>query len=336
MTKYCILLFIVTVFTSVARDLHTPAEIFKVMEDSKLMYYLQITDTTWESPDYSDRLNDNRLFRELEQDSHLVLKKYDFDKKIEKLSDTAYKYMLVQNFDSTMIYYKKIIELDTTLAFIYTSIGNIFYINKEMDSAEVYLKKAIQKNYIDYMAHWFLADVYLTKDKMDEAVDEITIAKILNRNNPRLDVSFKNIFRETHRITEDWSFNPQYKISKSDSGINVAFNPKWMGYAIAKAVWKYEPGYRESMGVEEGQYTTDEELECVIALIPIIEDKKDQYIKNDTQLEVLMEAIENKLIYEYIYFEIFLPLNPKAANLFPETVINNIKKYILEVRHPKE
>jgi tetratricopeptide (TPR) repeat protein len=216
-----------------------------------------------------------------------------------------------------------------------TYIGQIYGTIKDYDNARLWYRKTIEKNYIDYMAHWFLADIYYKTGEIDNAVNEIVIAQILNRNNPRIKQQFTSIFESAKRKTDDWCFSPQVEIQKlSDNKISVAFNNNWTGYALAKAIWMYEPGYRESMGVAEGQYSTVEDRECLVSLLIGLENSKAK-IKKDPQLNMLKEASENKFLNEYILYEIVLPQNPFVAYQLSEEIILGIKDYVLKVRNRK-
>ena len=194
-------------------------------------------------------------------------------------------------------------------------------------------QEAIRKNYIDYMAHWFLADACYATGDLTNALDEIIIAHILNRNNPRIKESLKNILSKSNRTSVDWYFNPQIELTKnSDKKISLAFNEKWVGYAMTKALWNYEPGYKESMGVESGKYSTIEDKECLISLLTGLESAKIN-IKKDPQLMILKKAAENNFLEEYILFEIVLPQYPNVAYQLPEKNIQRIKNYILDYRY---
>jgi len=97
-------------------------------------------------------------------------------------------------------------------------------------------------------------------------------------------------------------------------------------------LWLYEPGYSTLMGVEQGQYSTIEDKECLIALL-VAQDNSKTEINNDPQLSILKEAAENKFLDEYILYEIVLPKTPFVACQLSEETILGIKDYILKVRN---
>ena len=185
------------------------------------------------------------------------------------------------------------------------------------------------------MAHWFLADAYFATGDLNNAVDEITIASILNRNNHRIKDAMNRIYKKAKLNTKDWSFTPQMIIKKeSDSSIKIAMNDKWIGYAMPKALWLYEPGYKASMGVPENEYSTLEDKECLVDLLVTLTNSGKNY-KNDPQLSVLKKATDQGYFHEYLMYEVVLPDKPFVAFQLPKESIVKMKEYILKVRSGK-
>ena len=101
---------------------------------------------------------------------------------------------------------------------------------------------------------------------------------------------------------------------------------------MAKALWDYEPGYRESMGVSEGYLSSIECKECLASQYISLKNAKAK-TKKDPQLQILQKAVDKKFLDQYIIYELFLPQNPFIANQLSEKTILSIKNYILEVRN---
>jgi len=211
-----------------------------------------------------------------------------------------------------------------------TYIGQMYENEGDFDNAIEWYQTAIDHNYIDYMAHWFLADAYQRKGHLEKTVDEITIALILNRNNPRIKASFSNIYKQKKLKNSDWVFNPQVQIdSIGISEVKVAFGEDWLGYALVKALWEYEPGYSELMGVSKGSYSTIQEKEGIASLLTALSKKQ---LKKIPEFKALKQSLENEMIDEFILFEIMLPKIPFAAYQLPKETILNIKNYVVQVR----
>lgn len=317
-----------------AQDLHTPAELLKIMEASKLAYQVSMMDKTIECKDFSDRLNNHNSYR-VSTEKSVETFEFKASEKAKAILDKAEKFFQSDKPDSAMVYYKKALAEDPKLYPIMTYIGQIYGAKGDNENAILWYKKAIQNNYIDYMAHWFLADTYLVKNDLKNAVDEIVIARILNRNNPRIKLAMTKIFEKAKRNTTDWCFNPQMTItSPSAKEVKIVASETWFPYAMVKAIWAYEPGYSKSMGVPEGQYSTMEDKEALISLI-LTADKAKTNIKKDPQLAVLKAAAESKHLQEYILYEIILPKMPSVAYQLPEEDIIQIRDYVLTQRHVK-
>ncbi|HET7734180.1 MAG TPA: tetratricopeptide repeat protein, partial [Paludibacter sp.] len=275
-----------------SQKIHSTAEILKIMSDSKLGYELKTLDKPVAITDYSEKLNHPDCYRVV-NDSGIFSYSYKVNDLAEQKLQKAETYYQAKDYDNALLWYKSALEADSSCFFVMTYIGQMYEIKKDHENAIIWFKKAISKNYIDYMAHWFLADNYKSINDLNSAVDEIAIARILNRNNLRIKQSFNNIFLRAKRDTTDWYFNPQIEIKKlSDTIISVAVNDKWVGYGMAKALWMCEPGYSESMGVEKGKHSTLEDRECLISLV-IAQINAKTKIKNDPQLFILKQAAQN-------------------------------------------
>ncbi len=334
MKKYNLIIFLLFIGSYLySQQIHSPSEIIKIMSDSKVMYDIKMMDKAIDCPDYSQKLIDHDYYR-VATDTGLITYSFNPNNDAKILFDKAESFFQ-SDADSALFYYKLSIEADTSLYKVITYIGQMYERKRDYENAIKWYKSAIAKNYIDYMAHWFLADAYYVTGDIKNAVDEIVIAHILNRNNQNIKKSMKRIFERSKNKIDDWYFNPQFELSKDSEGkVSISINEKWTGYAIAKALWAYEPGYSESMGVSPGQFSMLEEKECLISLFIGIENSKTK-IKNDPQLSILKEAVDNKFLEEYIIYEIFLPKVPFIALQLPEQTIVSIKDYILTVRNKK-
>jgi len=323
------LLLMVTAVDS--QKLHTTPEILQLMSDSKLGYEIKELDKPILCKDYSDKLNKHDCYR-VSTDSSIETFANTLNDQSLPLFNKAESFFQ-SNPDSALFYYKLALNADPKLFFVMTYIGQIYENKSDLVNAIEWYKKAISKNYIDYMAHWFLADAYDATGNLEKALDEIVIAQILNRNNDRIKGSMNRILKKANKSTEEWYFNPQIKIiKKSEESISVATDEKWIGYGMVKALWEFEPGYKESMGIKNKEHSTLEDKECLVALFATLENSKAN-IDNDPQLRILKEAVNKNFINEYIFYEILLPEKPIIAYQLFEDAILKIKDYILTVRN---
>ncbi|MCW3787270.1 tetratricopeptide repeat protein [Plebeiibacterium sediminum] len=313
----------------IAQEIHSPAEIFKIMEKSELSYELNSLENEILPIDRSDNLNYNHYYR-VSDKNQISTYQYDLDSSVQECVNEAEEYFQGKKFSQAREKYLEALEMDSSFYQVMTYVGQTYGIEGDFDKAIEWYHKTINLNYIDYMAHWFLADAYKTKGELDKAVDEITIAMILNRNNPRIVNAMNNIYELKKLKTEDWTFNPQIKIDSTGvNQVRVSYDIDWLGYAMVKALWKYEPGYKKSMGVSEGTFSSIEEKECFVSLMTSFNKKK---LKKHPEFKALQMALDNDMIDEYIFYEIVLPEHPFVAYQLSADFISGIKDYVIGVR----
>jgi len=314
-----------------AQKLHEPSEIFKLMSDSPVKYGIQNLKRPILSTDYSKNLNQLNCYRVV-KDSSIHSVGYN-------LRDSAQNYfnkaeaLFDSNPDSSLYYYTLMRTAQPELYFGLTYSGQLFEQKGDLHTAMAWYKESINKNYIDYMAHWFLADAYSATGELDKALDEIVIAQILNRNNERIKKSLVAILKKAKRKYNDWYFTPQVELKGTlGKEATISTDSKWLGYGLSKALWEFEPGYRQSMGVDSGEISTTEYKECLYVMLVSMENSKTN-IKKIPQLRILREAALNKHLNEYIMYEVVLPEHPFVACQLPEESIAEIKDYLLNVRY---
>lgn len=330
MKKFAITLGLILMYwSSIGQEIHSPAEIFEILEKSPVTYELNALEGEISPPDRSSKLNYNHYYRLVDADG-ISTYPYQVKDEIKELLSNAEEHFFEKEFSSARNMYLKVLDVDPTYYQVMTYIGQIYGIEGDFDTAIEWYTKAITVNYIDYMAHWFLADAYKIRGEIDKAVDEITIAIILNRNNPRIKNLLDEIYGMKKLKTADWVFNPQMDIDSIGANrVRVAFNSDWLGYAMVKALWMYEPNYKESMGVKDGAFSTIEEKEAFVSLMANMNKKK---LKKYPELKALQLALDKQMIDEYIFYEIVLIDHPFVAYQLSEEMVHDIKDYVVQVR----
>lgn len=314
-----------------AQKIHTPDELMKFVEKSKITYNLKELKEEITPEDQSSNLTYNKSYRVKTNDGYKFTD-YNLSDEAKKYFDQAEEFFQANKAEQALEMYKKTIETDTGYYPAITYIGQSYAFLKEYNKAIEWYQKAIGKSYIDYMAHWFLADALQAKGNLKEALSEITIARILNRNNPRIKTAFIDIYKANKLSGDDWNFEPQYRLTTSnDLAVDIEFKSEWLGYALAKAIWAYEPGYREQMGVTQNTFSSLEEKECLANLyIGILADKK--YMKKSPAFPALKFAFDNDYINEYVFYEIVLVEHPSFAFQLDPEFIEKIKEYVILTR----
>jgi len=222
------------------------------------------------------------------------------------------------------------LQQDPKLYSAMTYIAQTYGIEKNWDKAELWYKKAIDANYIDFLAHWLLADVYKIKGQKEKALQEISIAKVLNRNNPRLEAMRKEIYDLNGLNTKNWTFNPQVRISRDSvtENVNMVSDSIWMYYAFVQAAWMYEPVYREK--AKKVQNELDQMYrECLMGLLPYMNNKN---LKDSVEvLKRLDKVLDADKLSEFVLYEIILLDNPAVAFNLEKKQIEYLKDYLIWV-----
>ncbi len=300
-----------------ASRLHTPDEIFKIMEESELSYVFG-EDTISAREDDSPTVLINQFFLR-DSSGKTTLDKYDFPK---------YALLLVQgdkefankNFDGALKYYHQLYATQPEYSFALTMIGDAFYSRGDIDSAIIYFRRAIDMNFIDYSAHWFLADSYDKIGLFDSALKEITIAHLLNVNHAVLKSKFKEYRESANRPWQEWDFKPHYHLSKDGYRVLINTSPEWVGYAMVKAVWKYEPDYAKKVDSAEPDsllVNWSEEKEAVTALLA-----------DSTKNLRIREIITDGYFIEFILYELAGKKWPTVLLILPRDQFRRIYEYV--------
>lgn len=322
----------VSVFLVNAQKLHSIQEILEIMGDSDLSYSIS-NDAALETPDYTDKLVSNDIYRVKEDGQHYVIKNYELTKEASGYFDDAEEFFQQKNFADARKNYQKVLEICPSYFKAMVYIGDTYFHEKDFDKAQLWYQKAIDNNYIDYLAHWALSNTFLNKGEYSKALKEISIAKVLNRNNPRLTTKLQEIYKFNKKQYNDWYLTPLYYVdeaydSKKEKDIvKVSYKDYWLPYAMVKAVWAYEPGYAESMGSDPVGLVQEKEA---IAAVLMTVDKK--IAKKDIALKTLQYAVDNKEFETYVVFERILPENPQISLYLEPEAIEGIADYIVNMR----
>ncbi len=314
-----------------AQSLHTPAMILDIMDRSKIVYRMDQLKDEIPCPDRSENLNYLGYYR-LPGDTSLLVSKYELSEAGQRNFNRGEAFFIGGKKDSALLYYKRALVTDPLYSNCMTYIGQVFDNLGNREEAINWYRKALAVNELDYMAHWFLADDLILDGETKEALEEICYAHILNRNNPRIYLSMEKIFKKAGKKLPDWCFVPQIRIESEDSQhIAIMYSDAWLGYALGKAVWNFEPGYKQSMGVGANMYSLTEELECIVLLYSGLETQKKK-VRKRPEFQTLAEAIDRDMLTEYILYEIMLPEYPEIAYRLDSSLIASIRDYLLEIR----
>lgn len=302
--------------------LHEPTEILQIMEKSPISYHMQ-------------NGNEKKLLKEMEapvMNSELhLLRGEDGVMDITAVKHTAKGSALFQGaeslfsqhkYDAALLVYWEIHGQEPAYEHVHALIGDAHYQAGNLDSAAYHFEEAIRKNPIDYQAHWFLADTYSRMGRDEDALRTITRAHLLNRNHEMLKKVFLGYRDKSGKKWKEWSFRPAYRVEVKDQEVVITAPAKWLPYAMAKAVWKSEPGYAESVlgpGVSSGNISwyLAEEFEAMSMLDPK-EEKR------------LAAAMEKDMLVPFILYEYMSIEKPWVFYMVDDGTIDKVIAYLDE------
>lgn len=308
---------------SVAAEMNSLKEIMNIMKDSKVMYSVKELKKPIPVPDRSANLN-GFVYRTKAKDG------YKFEDNLltdqaKKIYHEGEKQFESRNYAKARELYKEAFKLSPKYTLLQTFIAQTYGIEQNWKEAETWYKKAIKDNFVDYLAHWLLADVYLQTGDKKNALQEISIAKVLNRNNPNLEKKRQEIFRKNELDDTNWTFNPQIRVEKTKPNeVAIYADTVWMFYGFVEAVWNFEPGYKEKQQ-QSSRHSDIEQREKLISLSTGIE-------RGWTNIEVIKridKAFKGEKINEFIFYEMILPDHPNLIFLQDEKTIGELANYII-------
>jgi len=302
------------------RKIHEPSEIVKILESSSITYTMDVL----KEPiplSQSGPILSNELFVKTTEGGINKLEKPPLSKEATEKVTLAEKAFENKQYEQALELYRSVQKLEPSYPYVFTLMGDVFFRQGNYKQAKEDFEKAIQENFIDYQAHWFLADTLWALGEEEQAATEITIAHLLNVNHAGILSRLKQYRNETGRPWHEWNFNPQYVISADGEKVTIKSQKEWLGYAMVKAVWKYEPDYAEKMVGSEYKnqaVSFQGEKEAIASLIA----GQPNAYKN------IEGIIHDGFINEMIFYEIVSKQSPASIVLLPKDDFIKIVSYV--------
>jgi len=297
--------------------LHTPAEIMKIMENSELTYEIG-GDYIVPLPDSPVVLSNQMFLREKE--GGYSLETYSLSDQTRQVLQEGEEAFHNEDFGKAMTLYQQLLEVQPEYFHALTLIGDAYFSIGQFDSAKSWFSRSIELNFADYNAHWFLADTYEKLNNMEAAADEATIAHLLNVNHSNLRKAVRYYRERTNHPWKEWVFDPQYALSKDGNEVTIKTTAEWLGYALVKAAWAYEPGYAQSMlGNQKDKLVVvwPEEKEAIMAVLA-----------SNEKLSHINDIIDKGFFTEFILYEVTAKMKPSILVLLPREMFARMVEYV--------
>lgn len=319
-----------------AQDLHTPAEILGIMDTSQVSYLLRSSEEYIGDFDYTSTTSN--YYRQVVVNGEIELELYPLSKEDSVIFMEGEQAFKNGNLDKARSKYIEVHRNNPDFSVAMVWIGQTHALQLNEIKALEWYEKALEVNYCDYMAHWLKADIYKKRKLYDEAVREITTAYILNRNNPLIQETMKVIYKKAKLKYQQWEFSPNIRmVPNGAKEVQVVFDEFWTTYALYKAIWTFEPGYREQMTGSTSEFSLLEEKECLSGLLIMNTNKKGKFQHNRKvpSLSYLNKALNQNLFTEFVIVEIWLRQYPVIAFTQDRETLDKLVDYVIQIRGEK-
>jgi tetratricopeptide (TPR) repeat protein len=314
-------------------QLHSPAEALDIMRYSSVNYTISPLRATLKAP--SLKVLDHGNFITYVEGKKVLRNYRDLESKTIAAQRNKAESLILSP-DSDLADIKKacneVLAEIPAHSVMATILGLCYQREADTTRATQWFQKAVEFNPIDYYAHWMLASQYARIGQDSLANWHYVKAHVLNRNNPRLDHEMQAQLKKQHNIRFDWSFSPAYRVINAIDGVRIDSEENWLSYAIYKALWQHEPNYAKTMAPEGDEYGIIEETECLLGLYAALSSDLTPPSSLTLEQERLIYSVEHDHLETFLFYEVILPQQPLAALFLEDVFIQDIYKYLLEVR----
>jgi len=302
--------------------LHTPAEIFRLMDRSAVIYEIaEMSDSEMTALQSSRTILPPGIFPVVKDNEAKFCINGVGDEADSLYNHAEYLYGEGEYAEARNCY-RHVLELQSNFTSALTLIGDCFYSEGNQDSAVFYFREAITANPTDYQARYFLADALWEKGDSAASVETLTAAHILNVHHEDIFSKLKRRRYAMGKPWKEWSFIPVCKLEPIERGVNISTAPAFLGYALAKALWGYEPGYTEKM-VDSTDLT-----EHVLHLLEEKEAVACAFMANDSLKTAVLDRIDLKDFTDFVMYEVIAKKNPELMLVLPPEARDKLVEYL--------
>lgn len=312
-----------------SQDLHNGAVVLQILQASQNTYILQPLSEEIKGPDRSDFLLSNDFYRK-DLDVPASVRTYQLSEEGLANLEKGEQAFSENEMEKARDFYLSVLKTDPNFFKVMPFIGQTFHPIEQGDLAANWYMEAIKNNPIDYLAYWLLGDLVYLEGDYEGALDLLLVAHLLNRNHPGILQSLQETLRKQKRKFRSINTAPQVLVdSVSPQEVRVAYDESWLGYAMTKALWDFEPGYATSMGSKQTSDSIKEEKECFLNMLQTAT-KKD--LRRNKAIRLVQEVVEADLLEAYIMYEHLLPQYPHLGLQLPPDHLKKIREYVLTFR----
>ncbi len=262
--------------------------------------------------------------------------------KIADLFELAAQALENDNYEEVKNLYEKAYIIDSLYFKSASNLGDAWSFLGDYRRAEYYLKRAIQLNDAGYQEYLFLADVYDKTGKKREALDAITYAFMLNKNNPYLLHFLQNILEKNNLCLNEDRLKFPFRIKKTgvkECEIQYQNSDDFVWHAMANclACWEMEPDLQIKLqGEQMFSYKVQMYRECLIKQGYYLDILKKGGKKLSDEEEIFLEKVRKKHVDSIVYWEIMAGEEPYIVFLLSakerQSIVQYIRTYVYQSR----
>ncbi len=308
------------------------------MEESEIEYKLMPLEEDTLTDIIIDDLMDDI---DLEVMNEKIAKQKNF-KKISELSPEAGKALLeadslleVCEYDKAIELYSEVIELEPDFPDAWISSGISNFKLGNFEGSEKSLLKAVEIDKDSYLAHWYLAEAYLSQYKYKSAMDEIVTAYMLNRHNDEILNTLARCAKFSSKVVAVNRTKFPFRFTRlSDDVCEVCVENReilhWVFVSFWYAEWCMEPENILALNedIEEGRVNLSKYYNLMEAIYTSASSSIRSVHGPTNKLSLFMKVFSENYITEYVTFEILESIAPGSIILQPDDMKERIKEYI--------
>jgi tetratricopeptide (TPR) repeat protein len=225
-----------------------------------------------------------------------------------------------QKYDEAIRWYRKVQMVDPRFQPVYSYLGEAYLTLDSLDSAKVNLGKALALNFVDFESHRLMAKTLWKLKDTAGALTEMSIAHVLNLNSLPIQGELEEMRLNSGRLFYGQRIEPLYGMVKRHDTVIVQSSESWIGYAMVKALWKYEPKYAKGMlgfDPKGSVYILLEEKEAIIGAL-----------STNKNLAFLNPIIDKGFLDEFIMYDLIGPRYPREISFLSREGILRMAEYV--------
>lgn len=327
-----------------AAQIHEPSEILEILESSPISYQVNFDEETAPTAENPEQILPGYFVSRDEESPRFG--QYELSEEVREIYTQAELHFSQKRYDSAITLYRQVLQLMPEFAQGLTMIGDAYFKMEQYDSAQFYLRKAIDLNFIDYQAHWFLSSTEFHLGNKEAGLRELTIAHVLNPGHELLKTSLIASRKKYGSSWKEWTFAPRYELAdESIDQVSVRCASGWMMFALTQALWEFEEDYGTDIGIEDRESLEAEVIrqkEAVLMFIfeylarkeadtsdeEVTEEAKRNTEAADRTAKRLVEILNEGMIDAFIFYEIIGRRNPLVFSMISPESVEMIAGYL--------